>query len=87
MAGSIVLLPVVVLAELALNTRYPVPLIFAFFFVLAAVLHRSGDLPHVMQLLGFDGQLNTVAVTARSIAALAITASLYPLYRWRLRSA
>jgi hypothetical protein len=83
-AASLVLLPAVVLVELVMPARYPVPLIVALFFVVLAVLQRSGDMPRVLHWLGFDGQLNALAIAVRSTIAIGLTAAWYPWYRHRL---
>jgi hypothetical protein len=83
LTASFVLLPVVVLVELGVNTRHPVPLILALLFVLLAVSYRSGDLIHVQRWFGLDGELNAVSLV-RSAIALAVTVALYPLYRYRI---
>lgn len=83
-AASVLILPVVALAEIALTTRYPLPLILALFFAALAVYHRTGDLPRLLHVLGFDGQLSLPATSARSLIAIFLTSACYPLYRMRL---
>jgi hypothetical protein len=84
LTGSLLLLPAAALLEIGLTTRYPVPLVLAILFALIAVYHRIGDLPRALHLLGFDGQLSLSGTITRSLAALALAAGCYPLYRLRL---
>lgn len=84
LAGSILLLPVVILAELGLPTRYPVSLILIFLFAVMAVLQKTGDLPGFIRTLGLDGHLSPGEIALRTAAAVLFTAAFYPLYRLRL---
>jgi hypothetical protein len=84
LASSLVLLPIVVMFELVLATRYTVPLILAIFISVMAVLNSTGNLPGFLHWAGLDDELTAIRGIIRTVVALAVTASLYPLYRRRL---
>ena len=83
-AASILLLPLVVMLEIAVAARYPVPLILLLVFILLAVYNRAGDLPRALRWFGLTGELNLGAAAVRTSVAVLFTAALYPLYRLRL---
>ena len=82
--ASVVSLPALVLVELALNTRYPVPVLLLLFFALLAVYSRVADVRALLRSLGMDGTLEALPALVRCAAALALTAAIYPLFRLRL---
>lgn len=81
-------LPLIVLAELALNTRYPAAIVALLFSVSMTLVFRLGNPKAVMGALGLDlrpldfGGLG--ALWARGLVAIAISAALYPLFLLRL---
>jgi hypothetical protein len=84
LASSLVLLPLVVIFELVMTTRYTVPLILALFLSLLAVLNSTGNLPGFLQWAGFDDELTAMRGMIRTTVAVTATVFLYPLYRRRL---
>lgn len=84
LASSLALLPVVVMFELVLSTRYTVPLILALFLAAMAVLNSTGNLPGFLHWVGLDDELTAIRAMIRTAAALAVTAFLYPLFRRRV---
>lgn len=82
--ASLLVLPVVVLTELAVTTRFPWPLIVMAFFAFLAVYGRTGDLRPLLERLGFAGNVDLWPALLRSALAFGATAACYPLFRFRL---
>lgn len=80
--------PVLLLAELVLDTRYPGPAVFVFFVLTVTVATFTIGVPRFVELMGFGVErfdFSTLApLTWRAPIAAALLALLYPL--WRLRT-
>ena len=77
-------LPGIVLIELALTTRYPVPILLLLFFAVLGIYSRIGDVQALIRLLGMDGTIAAGPATARTAIALVLLGACYPLFRFRL---
>lgn len=81
-------LPALLLTELAVDTRYPVPVVLFAFFVLAVAADRLFGVEALTRFLGFTqrrldfGSLWPLA--GRALLVPILLALLYPLCRWRL---
>jgi hypothetical protein len=84
--ASILLVPGLVLVELLLNTRYPVPILLLFLLAVLGIYSRAADVQRLIGALGMDGRIEAVPAVLRSLVALAITVALYPCYQLRLGS-
>jgi hypothetical protein len=82
--GAVLILPAVILAELALNTRHAIAVLVILFFATLVVYGRNHDVRALMQTLGLDGSFHPVGAAVRTVAALAAVAACYPLFRLRL---
>ena len=80
---SLIMLPFVVLLELGLSTRMPVPFLLIVFMVAGMLYARMGDARHISLLFGFD-EMSAPGMTVRALAALLLTAAWYPLVVKRL---
>ena len=79
--AAILALPAIVLIELALNMRHPVPILVILFFTGLALYSKFGDVRAFIAKLGLDGNVELLPAMVRSAVALAATAALYPLFR------
>lgn len=82
--ASVLILPMLVLTELMVTTRFPVPLILIAFFAFLAVYGRTSDLQPLLDSLGFGGQIELWPALLRTTLAIAATLACYPLYRSKL---
>ncbi len=82
--AALLMLPALIIIELLLNTRFPVPIVIMLFFAALAIYGRTSDVRALTRVLGMDGNLELWPAVFRSLAALAATAACYPLYRRRL---
>lgn len=82
--AAIVALPGIILLELALNARYPVPVLVIIFFVVLGIYSRGGDVQPLIRALGMHGHIEVVPAIVRTAAALLLTVACYPIYRLRL---
>ena len=81
---SLLMLPFVVLLELLLSTRLPVPVLLIVFVLAGLLYSRIGELNKLFGLLGMDDGVPVAGAIARAAAALLLAAALYPLFRKRL---
>ena len=82
--ASMLALPALVVIELALTTRYPMPILLLLLLAGLGVYSRMGDVQALMRWLGMSGEIRVVPATLRTATALLLTALCYPLYRLRL---
>jgi hypothetical protein len=82
--AAVLALPAIVLIELVLNTRNPVPILIILFFTSLALYSRFGDARAFIGTLGLDGSTQIPGTAARCAIALALTAALYPLFKLRM---
>jgi hypothetical protein len=84
--AALLMLPFLMLTELLITTRYPVPLIVIGFFAFLTIYARVNDPRPLLKLLGMDGSMEALPAIVRSGLALLATVALYPLFRLRLGS-
>ena len=77
-------LPGMVLIELAVSTRNPLPLVCIALFAFVTVYGRLADVQALLRLLVLDGSLDPWRLGARTLIALFLTCACYPLFRLRL---
>ncbi len=82
--ASMLAVPALVLIELALNTRYPVPILLLLFFGFLGIYSRIGDVQALIRLLGMSGTIELFPALVRTLVALALAAACYPLFHLRL---
>lgn len=82
--ASVLMLPAIILVELALSTRYPVAILIILFFAFLAVYARGNDVQRLLGVLGMNGQIDPTAALMRTSIALIATAACYPLYRLKV---
>lgn len=81
---SMMLLPLVVLAELAFNSRYSLPVILFMLIVASALYYPVGDVRSATRLLGLHGELTATGVAVRVCVGVVFAATLFPVYQLRL---
>lgn len=81
---SLLMLPFVVLLELLLSTRLPVPVLLITFVLAGLLYSRMGELNKLFHLLGMDEQVPLVGAIGRVALALLLAAALYVLFGKRL---
>jgi len=82
--AAIFALPAIVLIELVLNTRHPIPILVVLFFTALALVSKFGDVQQLISRLGMGGTIGPVGATVRSAAALVVAVAMDPLFRLRL---
>jgi hypothetical protein len=82
--ATLLMLPLLVLTELLITTRYPGPLIVVGFFAFLTIYGSVNDPRPLLSVLGMEGSVEAVPAIVRSGLALLATSALYPLFRLRL---
>lgn len=84
----LVFLPVIVLAEVVFNTRYPVAIVMLLFMTSMTALRHLGKAQPFLKVLGLDVErfdyADLTGLLARSVVALVATFACLPLYSWRV---
>jgi hypothetical protein len=80
---SVIMLPFVVLLELALSSRMPVPILLIAFFLVVLVYSRMGDVNEFSATLGL-AETSALGAVVRALLALLLSAAWYPLFLKRL---
>lgn len=84
----LVFLPIIVLAEIVFNTRYPVAIVMLLFMTSMTALRHLGKAQPVLKVLGLDvdrfDYADLTGLLARSVVALVVTFAWLPLYSWRV---
>ncbi len=81
---SLLMLPFVVVLELLLSTRLPVPVLLITFVLAGLLYSRIGELNKLFHLLGMDSEVPLIGALVRAALALLVAAAMYPLFRKRL---